>query len=87
MADKTNLIQNFVAVSQFNMGQASKIFARLDNEKEIVVLKNNNSVAVILSPDEYLRLKDIEQKNDGIRQDYKNADIRKYQTISNVAAE
>jgi len=40
----------------FNQGQASKIFNRLQEEKQIVVLKNNVPTAVLLSPDEYDRL-------------------------------
>ena len=40
----------------FNQGQASKIFSRLQDEKQIVVLKNNVPTAILLSPDEYDRL-------------------------------
>lgn len=40
----------------FNQGQASKIFNRLQAEKQIIVLKNNNPTAILLSPDEYDRL-------------------------------
>ena len=45
-----------VSVTMFNQGQASKIFNRLQEEKQIVVLKNNIPTAVLLSPDEYDRL-------------------------------
>ena len=36
-----NLLNNLVSVTMFNQGQASKIFNRLHDEKQIVVLKNN----------------------------------------------
>ena len=48
-----NLLNNLVSVTMFNQGQASKIFNRLHDEKQIVVLKNNVPTAVLLSPDEY----------------------------------
>ena len=51
-----NLLNNLVSVTMFNQGQASKIFNRLHDEKQIVVLKNNVPTAVLLSPDEYDRL-------------------------------
>lgn len=51
-----NLLNNLVSVTMFNQGQASKIFNRLHEEKQIVVLKNNIPTAVLLSPDEYDRL-------------------------------
>lgn len=51
-----NLLNNLVSVTMFNQGQASRIFNRLQDEKQIVVLKNNTPTAVLLSPDEYDRL-------------------------------
>lgn len=48
-----NLLNNLVSVTMFNQGQASKIFNRLQEEKQIVVLKNNIPTAVLLSPNEY----------------------------------
>ena len=51
-----NLLNNLVSATMFNQGQASKIFNRLQDEKQIVVLKNNVPTAVLLSPDEYDRL-------------------------------
>ena len=51
-----NLLNNLVSVTMFNQGQASKIFNRLQDEKQIVVLKNNVPTADLLSPDEYDRL-------------------------------
>ena len=51
-----NFLNNLVSVTMFNQGQASKIFNRLQTEKQIIVLKNNNPTAILLSPDEYDRL-------------------------------
>ena len=41
--------------------KAAQIFDRLRTEKELVVLKNNQPSAVILSPEEYTRLTEIEE--------------------------
>ena len=59
--DTGNLLKSLVPITQFNKGQAAKIFDRLKNEPRIVVLKNNAPSAIILSPDEYLRLLEIEE--------------------------
>ena len=61
MAIATNLLQSLVPISQFNKGQAAKIFDRLHSEKELIVLKNNQPSAIILSPEEYTRLTEIEE--------------------------
>lgn len=59
-----NLLNNLVSVTMFNQGQASKIFNRLHDEKQIVVLKNNVPTAVLLSPDEYDRLLSLAEKGE-----------------------
>ena len=61
MALATDFLQSLVPISQFNKGQAAKIFDRLPSEKELIVLKNNQPSAVILSPEEYTRLTEIEE--------------------------
>lgn len=61
MALATDFLQSMVPISQFNKGQAAKIFDRLHSEKELIVLKNNQPSAVILSPEEYTRLTEIEE--------------------------
>ena len=61
MALETDFLQSLVPISQFNKGQAAKIFDRLHSEKELIVLKNNQPSAVILSPEEYTRLTEIEE--------------------------
>lgn len=61
MANAAGLLQSLVPISQFNKGQAAKIFDRLHTEKELIVLKNNQPSAIILSPEEYARLTEIEE--------------------------
>lgn len=61
MTVAAELLQSLVPISQFNKGQAAKIFDRLHAEKELIVLKNNQPSAIILSPEEYLRLTEIEE--------------------------
>ena len=38
MALATDFLQSLVPISQFNKGQAAKIFDRLHSEKELIVL-------------------------------------------------
>lgn len=61
MAISAKLLQSLVPISQFNRGQASQIFDRLHKENQLIVLKNNQPSAVILSPEEYARLTEIEE--------------------------
>lgn len=61
MATATNILHSLVSITQFNKGQASKIFDRLKNEAQIIVLKNNLPSAIILSPEEYERILEIEE--------------------------
>lgn len=61
MAVTANLLQSLIPISQFNKGQAAKIFDRLHSERELIVLNNNQPSAIILSPEEYARLTEIEE--------------------------
>ena len=61
MAISADLLQSLIPISQFHKGQAAKIFDRLHSEKELIVLKNNQPSAIILSPEEYIRLTEIEE--------------------------
>lgn len=56
-----NVLNSLVPITQFNKGQASKIFDRLRTQNRLIVLKNNSPSAVILSPEEYERLSEIEE--------------------------
>lgn len=61
MTHTANVLNSLVSITQFNRGQASRIFDRLHAENQLVVLKNNQPAAVILSPAEYARLREIEE--------------------------
>ena len=56
-----NFLTRLIPISQFNKGQASKIFDRMRSEPQLIVLKNNQPSAVILAHDEYIRLAEIEE--------------------------
>ena len=61
MAHAANVLNSLVPITQFNRGQAARIFDRLHSESQLVVLKNNQPAAVILSPSEFQRLSEIEE--------------------------
>ena len=56
MAYTAEILNSLIPITQFNRGQASRIFDRLRSESRLIVLKNNQPAAVILSPAEYTRL-------------------------------
>ncbi|MCL2494890.1 MAG: type II toxin-antitoxin system Phd/YefM family antitoxin [Oscillospiraceae bacterium] len=60
-------LRSFVPISQFNKGQAGKIFDRLKTEQRLMVLKNNAPAAVILSPEEYYRITEYECEQELVR--------------------
>lgn len=62
MANQSSILHNLVPITQFNRGQASRIFDRLNTDLTLVVMKNNQPAAIILSPDEYYRLCDTEER-------------------------
>ena len=61
MAYTADILDSLVPITQFNRGQASKIFDRLHSENRLIVLKNNQPAAIILSPSEFQRLSEIEE--------------------------
>lgn len=61
MSNSTNVIDQLIPITLFNKGKASKIFERLTKENKLIVLKNNQPSAVLLSPKEYSRLLEIEE--------------------------
>ena len=61
MAYAADVLNSLVPITQFNRGQASRIFDRLHTENRLIVLKNNQPAAVILSPAEFSRLSEIEE--------------------------
>ena len=61
MAYTADILDSFVPITQFNCAQASRIFDRLHTENRLIVLKNNQPAAIILSPSEFQRLREIEE--------------------------
>lgn len=61
MTISTETLRSLVSISQFSKGQTTKVFDRLKNEPQLVVLKNNVPVAILLSPDEFSRMAEIEE--------------------------
>jgi prevent-host-death family protein len=60
MSPLADVVDRLVPITLFNKGQSSKIFERVKTEHELVVLKNNAPAAIILSLDEYKRLKEAD---------------------------
>ena len=60
MTYTADILDSLVPITQFNRGQASKIFDRL-HSRQLIVLKNNQPAAIILSPSEFQRLSEIEE--------------------------
>lgn len=50
-----------VSFSQFSGAQAEQIFERLREERQLTVCNENAPIAVLLSPEEYHRLLEIEE--------------------------
>ena len=61
MAINAETLKSLVSISQFSKGQATQVFDRLRNEPQLVVLKNNVPAAILLSPNEFSRLAEIEE--------------------------
>lgn len=61
MVSMAGALDSLVSISQFNKGYASRIFDKLKEKKQMVVLKNNEPAAILLSPEEYSRLTEIEE--------------------------
>jgi PHD/YefM family antitoxin component YafN of YafNO toxin-antitoxin module len=61
LAINSDTLNALVSISQFNKGQANKIFSRAKAQGKLIVLKNNEPEAVILSPEEFQRMSEIEE--------------------------
>ena len=57
-------IPEYHSITEFLRGQASRIFSDVkDNDKVVIVNKQNKPQAVIISYDRYIRLKEKEQSD------------------------
>lgn len=50
---RSDSIDYMVSISALSQGQASKVLNKVTNEHEIIILKNNQPKAVIISPDQF----------------------------------
>lgn len=58
MSNLINAIDNTVSFSDFNKGQAGKIFDRVKKTGAKIVMKNNKPECILLSPEEYAEMID-----------------------------
>lgn len=56
-----SMFNNFISQTDFNKGKSARIFDRAKKEKCLIVMKNNTPSAIILSPEEYARLAELEE--------------------------
>ena len=59
-----NLLDSIIPISQFNKGQANKIFSEVKKFGTKIVVKNNVPECVLLSPQNYQRM--MEEYEDAI---------------------
>ncbi len=50
---RSDPIDRLVPISMLNQGQAAKVLNQVTDEREIIILKNNQAKAVIISPGQY----------------------------------
>jgi len=53
--------KRIIPITQFDKGQVTKIFDRVKTEGELIVMKDDVPIAVIVSVGEYQRLCEIEE--------------------------
>ena len=61
MAYTADILESLVPITQFNSGQASRIFDHLHSESRLIVLKNNQPAANILSHSKSQLLSEIKE--------------------------
>ena len=59
-----NILKQMVSITQFNKGKASQLFSRAQKGETLFVMKNNNPVAVIISPEQYEVLAEFLDSNE-----------------------
>ena len=58
-----NLIENIVPTSAFNRGKSAQCFERVADGAPIIVMKNNAPYRVVVTPDDFVRLSEVEEDN------------------------
>lgn len=54
-----NVMQAFIPISRFNLGEANKIFAEVKQSGDKIVMKNNIPTCVLVDPQRYQKMLDI----------------------------
>lgn len=76
-----NMTENLIPVSDFSQGKAGKIFTDVaKNNKEYIVLKNNQPTAVVLSIKEYKETQKKLAKLESLLEAIENAHLLKIAT-------
>lgn len=57
----TPILDSVVSVSSLNHGGASRAISRVGDDQPLVVMKNNQPAAVIITPNDYRRLTQAEE--------------------------
>lgn len=50
---RSDPMDHMISISALSQGQASKVLNKVTDEHEIIILKNNQAKAVIISPDQF----------------------------------
>lgn len=58
MTNFTAVLKNMIPFSEFNRGQAGKIFDEVKNDGAKIVVKNNKPECVLVSVDDYIKMVD-----------------------------
>lgn len=61
MATAADMLDNIVPISDFSRGKATQAFEKARGDKPVFVMRNNEPVAVIISPEEYKYLSELEE--------------------------
>lgn len=69
--DISDIINKLVPINTFNKGQAAKVLTKLEEEKCMIILKNSEPKAVLLSLDEYYRITGQELPTDSFATELK----------------
>ena len=57
------LLENVVPTSAFNKGQSTRCFERAHDGLPVIVMKNNSPYRVVVTPDDYIRMSELEEDN------------------------
>ncbi len=58
------LLENIVPTSAFNQGKSAQCFEKATNGMPVIVMKNNAPYRVVLTPDDFARMSELEENNE-----------------------